>query len=254
MIALLSPSKTQDFKRPGNTSKHSTPELIDDAKELVNRLRSLSVADLQSLMGVNEDLAKLNYERFRQWGVHQDLDDGLQAIFAYAGEVYRGFDVHRLSAEDLYYAQNHLRILSGLYGVIRPLDIIQPYRLEMGTKLSTDRGDSLYEFWGDRITQLVNRGLKNHQAHAVVNLASDEYFRAVDTDRLDGFVISPQFKEERDGEYKTIAVYAKNARGRMARYLITERIDDPEGLKAFDEDGYRYNPDRSTKLEWVFSR
>jgi hypothetical protein len=254
MIAVLSPAKTLDFEREPITGKHTIPEFIDEAAGLVDRLRALGSKDIQTLMGVNEEIAELNATRFDTWTRHQSLDDGLQAIFAYAGEVYRGFDVDRLSAEDLYYAQNHLRILSGLYGTLRPLDVIQPYRLEMGTDLANDRGADLYAYWGSKIAESLSGALRGQSSHTIVNLASKEYFSAVPSSSLDASVITPQFKEKRGTDYRIIAVYAKNARGRMARYMIENRIEDPEELKKFDEDGYRYAEQLSGEGEWVFAR
>jgi hypothetical protein len=220
----------------------------------VDHLRALAQDELARLMDVNEEIAALNVWRFESWGPHDGLDDGLQAIFAYAGEVYRGFDVDRLSAEDLYYAQNHLRILSGLYGVVRPLDIIRPYRLEMGTKLATDRGKDLYEFWEDRPTTVLNEAIAGQRSHVFVNLASNEYFRAVREEALDGSVVTPVFKEKRNGDYQTVAVYAKNARGRMARFMIEKRIENAEGLASFAEDGYAFAAELSDEREMVFTR
>lgn len=254
MIALLSPAKTLDFDRTPATGKFSRPSLADDASVLVERLSGLSQQEIADLMGVNDEIAALNVRRFKSWGPHDSLDYGLQAVFAYAGEVYRGFDVARLSAQDLYYAQNHLRILSGLYGVVRPLDVIRPYRLEMGTKLSTDRGEDLYEFWGARPTDVLNEAISGHRKHVFVNLASTEYFRVVREDALDGTVVTPVFKEKRNGDYQIVAVYAKNARGRMARFMIENRIEEAEGLTTFSEDGYAFAPDLSGERELVFTR
>lgn len=254
MIALLSPSKSQDSSRTPSTQKHTTPEFLDSAAELVDRLRPLTVPNLAALLSVNEKIARLNAERFAGWTREHTPKNALQAIFAYTGDVYRGFHVDSLSAEDLYYAQNHLRILTGLYGILRPLDLIQPYRLEMATPLETQQGKDLYEFWADALTRSVNEALSNHHDHSVVNLASKEYSSALEFDALDGPVVTPVFKDWKGGKLRTVAIYMKQARGAMARFMIAHRIEEPKGLKAFAEDGYRYSEQHSTEQELVFVR
>lgn len=262
MIALLSPAKSQDFDRKPITSKHTKPEFLKHAAELVGILKTFDASDIVRIMNVSNDIARLNVERFNRWTeAHEGLDNGLQAIFAYTGEVYRGFDADSLRAEDIYYAQNHIRILSGLYGVLRPLDLIRPYRLEMATRLETEQGEplvgdngSLYEFWADAPRNHITDALQGHRDPSVIDLASKEYSKAVDLTTSDVPVITPSFKEKRGDSYRIIASYAKHARGAMARYMVENRIEDRHGLKNFSENGYRYSPELSGEQEWVFVR
>jgi hypothetical protein len=219
MIVLLSPSKSQDFDRSPRTEKHSVPQFLDQTAELVDQLRGMTVQNLAALMSVNQKIARLNVDRFGNWTREHTPENALQAIFAYTGDVYRGFAVESVSAEDLYYSQNHVRILTGLYGILRPLDLIQPYRLEMGTPLETDRGSDLYEFWGNALTRAVNDALTNHHDHTVVNLASKEYFSALQPANLEGPVLTPVFKERKGEKLRAVAVYMKQARGAMARFM-----------------------------------
>jgi len=254
MITLLSPSKSQDIAHTPTTRKYTIPEFLDRAAELVDRLRSLTVPNLAALLSVSEKIARLNVDRFAGWTREHTPENALQAIFTYAGDVYRGFAVDSLSAEDLYYAQNHLRTLTGLYGILRPLDLIQPYRLEMATPLETRRGSDLYEFWGDALTRTITEALTNHHDHTVVNLASKEYASAVDSNALDGPVVTPVFKDRKGEKLRSVAIYMKQARGAMARFMIANRVEEPDGLKAFSEDGYRYSEQHSTERELVFVR
>ena len=254
MLILLSPAKTLDFDPP-QLRDHTEPELLDQTERLVSRVRELSLSELQKLMKLSDNLAELNFTRFQDFAPDHLLDQGSkQALLAFKGDVYRDWPLAEYSAEDFQFAQDHLRILSGLYGVLRPLDLMQPYRLEMGTRLKTDRGKNLYSFWGDRITAALNQALSDQGDDLVINLASNEYFKAVKPDQIEGRVISPEFRDYKKGEYKIIAFYAKKARGLMAHYLISRRVADLDGLKQFDLGGYAYDPESSTDDTPVFLR
>ncbi len=254
MLLVISPAKTLDYETPVNTSLHTMPDYLDDAALLVKRARQYSAADLQSLMAVSEKIASLNVERFKQWRRPFTPKRARQAVFAFKGDVYVGLDAFTFDNKDLKFAQQHLRILSGLYGLLRPLDLMLSYRLEMGRKIDTARGKNLYEFWGDHITQGLNVQLKKSGAKYLINLASNEYFKAIKPELLQARVITPHFKELKNGQYKVMGVYAKKARGMLSRYIIKQRITDPQMMKAFDQDGYRFNADLSSDLDWVFTR
>ncbi len=252
MLMVISPAKALDFTPPAQTLPLTTPELKGDIAELAKTTSKLTAADLRRLMHISENLAKLNHERFQAFD--PAVEDGLQAAFAFNGDVYSGLEARKLDKAGLTWAQEHLRILSGLYGVLRPLDAIQPYRLEMGTRLKTKRGSSLYDFWGDHISNALNAVLEGHKDKTLVNLASQEYFGAVDAKALKAPVVTCHFKEEKEGTLRILSFYAKKARGRMARYAIDNRIDKAEGLKAFDLDGYAFRADLSTEADWIFAR
>ena len=226
--------------------------MADDIASLAKTAKRQTKADLRRLMGISDDLAKLNRERFQAFDPASD--EGLPAALAFAGDVYQGLEARTLDAEALAFAQDRVRILSGLYGVLRPLDLIQPYRLEMGTRLKTRRGSSLYDFWGDRISKLLNADAEGHADPTLVNLASQEYFGAVDAKALKLPVVTPQFREARDGESRIISFFAKKARGTMARFAIDARVERAEDLKRFDRDGSRFDPDASTESDWIFIR
>jgi cytoplasmic iron level regulating protein YaaA (DUF328/UPF0246 family) len=253
MLFLLSPAKSLDFSPAPPTVPSSLPRFPDDTAILGKRARRLTKADLRRLMHLSDALADLNRKRFQAFDP-ADQDTGLQAAFAFNGDVYTGLQARALGADELAWAQDHLRILSGLYGLLRPLDRIQAYRLEMGVRLNTRRGATLYDFWGDRIARLLNEDLDGHPEPTIVNLASQEYFGAVDRKALRAPVVSPRFLEERDGEARIVSFFAKKARGAMARWAIEQRIEKAEDLKAFDRDGYRFRPDSSADEDWVFSR
>ena len=252
MLIVLSPAKTLDYESPLATREHSIPEYIDDAKELINGLVRLDAPAITELMGVSEKLAELNVERFEQWNEQFTFDNSRQAVLAFKGDVYSGLDASTLNDTDLAYAQQHLRILSGLYGILRPLDLMQPYRLEMGRKFSTKRGKNLYEFWGLIQTEHLNQLLKEEKT--LVNLASNEYFKAVKKAALEGEIITPIFKDFKNGQYKVISFYAKKARGAMARFIIENQISNPRDIKKFDWQGYGFDETLSTRNEWVFCR
>jgi uncharacterized protein len=252
MLIVLSPAKALDFTRPEQVLPVTTPELAEDVAELAETTKKLRVSDLKRMMDLSDNLAKLNRERFQAFD--PAMEDGLQAAFAFNGDVYAGLKARELDKKALAFAQKHVRILSGLYGVLRPLDAIQPYRLEMGVSLKTKRGKTLYAFWGEKIAEALNAAAAGHKDRTLVNCASQEYFGAVNQTALKLPLVHCRFLEEKDGEAKVISFFAKRARGMMARYAIDHRIDRAEGLKGFDFDGYRFQPKASTDTEWVFSR
>jgi cytoplasmic iron level regulating protein YaaA (DUF328/UPF0246 family) len=252
MLIVLSPAKALDFTGAPVQTALTTPELADQTAELAKTTRRLTARDLKRLMSLSDNLAKLNRERFQAFDPASD--DGLQAAFAFNGDVYMGLKARELDRKALAWAQDHLRILSGLYGVLRPLDAIQPYRLEMGTRLKTRRGQSLYDFWGPRVSQALDRAADGHKDKTVVNCASGEYFGAVDRKALRAPVIACRFLEEKDGEARIISFFAKRARGQMARYAIDNRIERSADLRAFDCDGYRFQPQLSSDEEFTFLR
>ena len=253
MLILLSPAKSLDWT-PAPHVTTTSPRLEDDFGVLMREAKRLKQADLKTMMKLSDKLAALNHGRFQEMTAAPDAERDRPAALAFDGDVYKGLDARSLDAASLEWAQDRVAILSGLYGVLRPLDLIQPYRLEMGTKMQTRRGKSLYAFWGERVTTLLNQQLKTLSERTVVDLASGEYGRVV-TKKLDAPRITPVFQEvEADGRHRIISFYAKRARGRMARFAIDSRIDDPAGLKAFSGDGYRFQPDRSEGTRWVFTR
>lgn len=252
MLILLSPAKQLDFEQARPELKTSRPALLARTAELSKTTSKLSRAELRQLMDISDDLATLNVERFKAFD--PDNASGKAAALAFAGEVYRGLDAGSLQAEDLEWAQDRLRILSGLYGALRPLDAIQPYRLEMGTRLKTKKGANLYDFWGDDIAAELTRTLQGHPHPVIVNLASNEYSKAARLASLNTRVITVDFKEEKDGKLRALMVYAKKARGLMARWIIENRIEDPEQLSRFNVDGYRWDSQGSTGDRLLFTR
>lgn len=254
MLMLLSPAKTLDFETPAKTKTATSPDFLTDSQALIDELRVLSANDISQLMGISEQLGELNYRRFQDWAPPFDGNNAKQALLAFKGDVYTGLAADEFSAADLKYAQKHLRILSGLYGLLRPLDYIQAYRLEMGTRFNNQRGSNLYQFWGDKITATLNQELARSKSDIVLNLASNEYFKAVKPKLLAAELYSPVFKDLKNGDYKIISFYAKKARGLMAAYVIKNRIDDIEAVKGFNLAGYRYNKRLSEGKKWVFTR
>ena len=252
MLIVLSPAKRLDFTEADSALPASERRFREDTASLARTARARTVAELRGLMSISDDLARLNRERFQAFDA--DSTEGVQAAFAFAGDVYEGLKARELDADGLAFAQAHIRILSGLYGLLRPLDRIQPYRLEMGTRLKTRRGSSLYDFWGDRISKCLNAEAEGMPDPTLVNLASQEYFGAVDAKALKLRVVTPQFREAKDGESRIISFFAKKARGAMARFAIDERIGRAEDLKAFDRDGYRFDKAASSASEWIFIR
>jgi uncharacterized protein len=254
MLIALSPAKSLDYETPLPVVRESEPRMLAESAALVRKLRGFSAKRLGALMAISDPLARLNVARFTDWGQPSSALDGRAAVLAFDGDVYRGLRAREMDLTDLDFAQKHLRILSGLYGVLRPLDRIEPYRLEMGTGLATRRGKSLYAFWGARITDLLAHDIREVGAGALVNLASDEYFKSVKSESLTVPVIQPVFLEQRGAVAKVISFSAKRARGTMARFAIEQRITSPEQLKSFDQDGYRFVAAESTKNRWVFIR
>ena len=254
MLALISPAKTLDYESALPTDQRTLPRLLEHSQQLIDVSRKLSASEIASLMSVSEKIAQLNVARFRDWQPEFNFSNARQAIFAFKGDVYTGLDAYDLSAQDLEFAQTHLRMLSGLYGLLRPLDLMMPYRLEMGTKLSNARGHNLYEFWGDQITQLVNADLAQANSELLVNLASDEYYKSVKESKVKAEIIKPVFLDQKNGKYKVISFYAKKARGLMARYIIQNQLNGAEDLKSFNTDGYYFDAASSMKGELVFKR
>ena len=254
MLFVVSPAKNLDYETPAVTDIASQPRMLDDARLLVERARELSPQELGSLMKISDKLAGLNAARFSEWQQPFTADNAKQAMFAFNGDVYSGLDANTLSSEAYEYAQAHMRILSGLYGVLRPLDLMQPYRLEMGTKLSNPRGKNLYDFWGDKITAQLNADMQQNGGTLLLNLASNEYFKAVKPAKLDATLVTPVFKDTKNGQLKVISFYAKKARGMMARYVLETKAQTVDDLKHFDAAGYSYNAALSTENAPVFTR
>ena len=254
MLILISPAKTLDYQSPLATERYTQPELLDYSQQLIREARKLSAPQIASLMGISDKLADLNATRFHEW--HPDFTpaNARQAILAFKGDVYTGLQAEDFSEADFDFAQQHLRMLSGLYGVLRPLDLMQPYRLEMGIRFENERGKDLYQFWGDIITDTLNEALTEQGDEIVVNLASDEYFRAVKPKKLNARIIKPVFLDEKNGTFKVISFYAKKARGLMSRYIIEQRLTKPEQLTGFDREGYFFDEAASTPDELVFKR
>lgn len=254
MLILLSPAKSLDYSSPLLTKKSSQTRLVKHTGELIEQLKKLSKKDVGELMSISDKLATLNYERFQTHEPNFTKDNSRQSILAFTGDVYQGLTLSEWSNDDFSLAQKRIRILSGLYGLLRPLDLIQPYRLEMGTKFKNARGKNLYEFWGNEITMLLNKDLKNSGSDIIVNLASNEYFSSVSKTNLTGQVISPVFKDEKNGNYKIISFYAKKARGMMADYIVRNNITDAAALKKFNTAGYKFSKTDSTDEAPVFLR
>lgn len=254
MLTLISPAKTLDFTTVGTELPTTRPDLLNKSAELVNIMRSYPAEGLCQLMGISIKLGQLNQQRFRDWSVPFTTHNSKAALLAFHGDVYEGLNADSLDQQDLAYAQQHLGILSGLYGLLRPMDLIQPYRLEMGTALKNPLGKTLYQFWGSDITDLINFRLKESRSRWIVNLASNEYFKAVKPKALAAPIVHPVFKDESNGRYKVISFYAKKARGMMARYIIKNRIDGADKIKSFSDAGYQYDEGQSSAEEWVFTR
>lgn len=254
MLVVLSPAKNLDYESPLPTADFSQPRMLEQAQQLVDVAKQLTPAELGQLMHISDKLAGLNAARFASWQQPFTPQNARPAMYAFAGDVYSGLAAEKFSSKAIYYAQEHLRILSGLYGVLRPLDLMQSYRLEMGTSLATEHGKNLYEFWGQQITDKLNDDLAAIGSELLVNLASNEYFSSVKTRQLKATVITPVFKDEKNGQYKVISFWAKKARGAMARYIINEQVTDVTGLQQFSGSGYRFEPAQSTATELVFCR
>lgn len=253
MLMVISPAKNLDYESELPTGKHSQPDFLDDACELIDQLKELEPHQVSNLMGISDKLGQLNAERFQSWHTPFTPDNARPAALAFNGDVYTGLDAGSFSDKEFEFAQQHLRILSGLYGILRPLDLMQPYRLEMGTRFENKRGKDLYAFWGSKITDELNRLLKADDG-VLINLASNEYFKSVRKKELDASVITPQFKDWKNGQYKMISFYAKKARGLMCRYAIQNGISNAEDLKGFNLDGYYFSAEQSDDKTWTFLR
>ena len=252
MKFLISPAKTLDLTSKPNNNNFSLPEMLNDSQELIDTIKHYTPADISTLMKLSDNLATLNVSRYQEWQKEHTLSNSRPAVYTFMGDVYTGLDAYSLSDEDMNYAQNSLRILSGLYGLLKPLDLMQAYRLEMGTRLSNQRGSNLYQFWGDIIVNKINDSLQEDEL--LVNLASNEYFKAVNKKKIKSMLITPNFLDEKNGQFKVISFYAKKARGLMTRYLIENRCETLEELKAFNLAGYRYDHQQSTEVAPVFIR
>ncbi|AZT83451.1 peroxide stress protein YaaA [Marinobacter sp. NP-4(2019)] len=253
MLMVISPAKTLDYESPLATKTFSQPDFLDDACELVDQLKTLEPHQVSNLMNISDKLGQLNAERFQQWHTPFTPENARQAILAFKGDVYTGLNAESFSEKEFEFAQKHLRMLSGLYGVLKPLDLMQPYRLEMGTRFENTRGKDLYAFWGDRITAELNRLLAEDDG-VLVNLASNEYFKSVRKKDLKGRLITPQFKDWKNGQYKMISFYAKKARGLMCRYAIQNGITQADDLKGFNLEGYYFCEEQSDQNNWLFLR
>jgi len=254
MLIVLSPAKSLDYETPPTTDLHTKPDFLKLSAELIDTLKPFSPAQIASLMDVSDALAVLNVARYASWSPKFTTKNAKQAVLAFNGDVYEGLDAPSLNKKQLDYAQSHVRILSGLYGLLRPLDLMQPYRLEMGTRLANPRGKDLYAFWGEKITDTLNETLAHNDSSALVNLASEEYFKAVKPKLLKVPVITPVFEDWKNGKYKVISFHAKRARGLMTRYAATKGVTQVEKLKAFDSEGYAFEPGASTETIWMFRR
>jgi len=254
MLLVVSPAKNLDYESELATNEFSQPTMLEHSQELINVCAKLSPAQISSLMSISDKLAGLNAARFGEWSQPFTQDNARQAVLAFNGDVYTGLDAGSFSDADFKFAQQHMRILSGLYGLLKPLDLMQAYRLEMGTKLENPRGANLYQFWGELITDELNSAIKAQGDNVLINLASNEYFKSVKKKSLDAEIITPAFKDWKNGQYKMISFFAKKARGLMARYIIQNQVTDLESLKDFDLGGYQYNADLSKGNDWVYTR
>jgi uncharacterized protein len=254
MLIFLSPAKSLDYKTPPQVASFTQPAFLKQSETLIKQLRKLSPADIAKLMDLSDPLALLNFNRYADWQLPFTPENAKQAVLAFDGDVYDGLSAKTLTADDLDFAQRQVRILSGLYGILKPLDLMQPYRLEMGTKFANKAGKNLYEFWSERLLKAVNAELGEMSRPVAVNLASEEYFKAAIGRKINGELIQPVFEDWKNGQYKIISFYAKRARGLMTRYAVLNRLNDPEDLKAFAEDGYAFVPEVSDARRWVFRR
>lgn len=254
MLITISPAKTLDFESPLATTHFTQPELLKYSQQLIEECRKLSSSDIASLMKISDKLAGLNAARFGEWQPNFTPENARQAILAFKGDVYTGMQAEFFSEDDFQFAQQHLRMLSGLYGVLRPLDLMQPYRLEMGIKLKNNKGSDLYQFWGNTITEALNKALEEQGDNVLINLASDEYFKSVNPKKLNAEIVKPIFLDEKNGKYKVISFYAKKARGLMSRFIIQEKLTNKAQLKEFDLEGYQFNSAGSEGNTLVFKR
>ena len=254
MLILLSPAKSLDYSTPPHIDAYTQPGYLKQSEKLIKALRKLSPADIAELMKLSDPLALLNFNRYADWTLPFTPENAKQAVLAFDGDVYDGLAAKTLNGEDLDFAQRQVRILSGLYGILKPLDLMQPYRLEMGTRFATKAGKDLYAFWGESLLKAINEELDAMPCPVVVNLASEEYFKAAVGRKIKGQVIQPVFEDWKNGQYKIISFYAKRARGLMTRFAVVNRLSEPEQLKRFAEDGYAFAPESSNDSTWVFRR
>ena len=254
MLTIISPAKTLDYQSPLITTTYTLPECLDSTKQLITVCKKLTSDDLAKLMSISPKLAAVNYERFQNWHSDFNLQNARQAILAFKGDVYEGLHVEDFTDSDLQFAQSHLRVLSGLYGLLKPLDLIQPYRLEMGIRLKNGDNTNLYQFWGESLTNKLNEELAKSSQPTLINLASNEYFKAIQVKHLNGKIIQPIFLDKTKDDYKVISFYAKKARGLMSRFIIKNNINNCNDIKSFNLDGYQFDSNRSTELEWYFTR
>lgn len=254
MLIVISPAKKLDYSSPVTAKNHSQPTLLDHSAELLQGLKKLSPQDVCALMGLSDNLGALNYERFQAWDRPFTEDNAKPAILAFKGDVYKGLDADSMTEKQLEWAQGHLRILSGLYGLLRPMDLMQPYRLEMGTKFANQRGKDLYQFWGNIITDEINSLLSNAKSPVLLNLASNEYFKSVQQKNIAGRIVTPVFMDKKGDKYKIISFYAKKARGLMSAFIIKNKITAVDGIKKFNVDGYSFNSAMTDGDSWVFTR
>jgi cytoplasmic iron level regulating protein YaaA (DUF328/UPF0246 family) len=254
MLIVISPAKKLDYSSPVTAKNHSQPALLDHSAELLQGLKKLSPQDVCALMGLSDNLGALNYERFQAWDRPFTEDNAKPAVLAFKGDVYKGLDADSMTEKQLEWAQGHLRILSGLYGLLRPMDLMQPYRLEMGTKFANQRGKDLYQFWGNIITDEINSLLSNAKSPVLLNLASNEYFKSVQQKNIAGRIVTPVFMDKKGDKYKIISFYAKKARGLMSAFIIKNKITAVDGIKKFNVDGYSFNSAMTDGDSWVFTR
>ncbi|BCN92863.1 UPF0246 protein [Thiomicrorhabdus immobilis] len=254
MLMVVSPAKALDETSAVQTNLHTQGALLDEAAQLIDELKGVGPVEIGQMMHISEKLSELNYERFQEWNLPFPAGKAKQAAWLFKGDVYQGLDAYSLDANGIDYIQKHLAILSGLYGLLKPCDDMLPYRLEMGTKFANQKGKDLYAFWGSKITQQLNKLLAEQGSNTLVNLASNEYFKAVKKKELNARIITPIFKDWKNGQYKIISFYAKKARGLMARYAADHQVENAEELKYFDTDGYKFDPQMSSETDWVFTR
>ena len=254
MIILLSPAKRLNFQEPNIAEKHSLPIFMKESKQLMATLKRLSAKKLQKLMNINDNLAETNYERFQNWSPEFNENVAKPALLVFKGDVFLGMDPQSFNKQNFEFAQEHIRILSGLHGILKPLDLIRPYRLEMGTDLKIGKSCNLYEFWDDKITKSIVDSDVYRKDKIIINLASKEYFGALKQELLQGRIIEPSFKEFRNGSYRPVHIFMKRARGMMTSYIVKNKITDPEKMKLFNCDGYEYNDNLTKDDQWVFTR
>ncbi len=254
MISVISPAKTLDFESPANTNAYTQPDFVDESGKIMAKLKKTSKKQIGSLMDISKNLVELNYDRYQDWEPEFDTDNSKQALLAFKGDVYLGLDADTLNQKDFDFAQEHLRILSGLHGILKPLDLIRPYRLEMGTDLKVGRRNNLYEFWKDKLYKNLNEAIEESGSLELLNLASNEYFNAIDTKKVKAKIIKADFKDFKNSDYKILSFFAKKARGYMARFIIDNKINSVEDIKGFDREGYYFSEKESTEDNLVFLR